>query len=686
MPVGTRRLDGHEGTMSIRIGAAGRVIPAPLVADTAISPPGRATRVLTWTAAAGIAGSILIMIGASLLRSSWSPPPLGAPGFGPPWALQSVHVPVKAVAVALWLAAILGGGGVAAGLTAVRRGARFSVRALAAAVIGVAALTVLPPTGSTDALDYASFGRIVVLDRTPYVMPPYYLRAIHDPLSPSIPLEWDRHVTLYGPLATAEQYAAATLGGSSMARIVFWLKLWNSIAFGAVALVADRLLRSDPASRLRAHLLWTINPLLLWGLIAGGHLDVLAAAAGLLGLVVVAGWPLDAGLLARGRPVDPGPLRSAGAGLLVGMAADIKISYVLFALGLAWALRRSAAALLAAAGGALVVLLPTYAWFGPPSIKAVLSRSSNTTVDNFFHLFSAPHHSVLHHHPLIAPAVVACLAVATLWRLPTRTPALPAIQPALALSVAWLFAWPYQLPWYDAMIFCLLVLYPASRLDWLVLARLTAGTIAMMPGSPSPLPGHFLRTLGYYGQARLTPVVFLAAAVGLLALCVSRRWNLGQADSLLTAVGQLPPLPADHQIRPARAWRLRPPRAAQREHQQQNEEHEAGQDIQIPGNKLKPVPVVLGEPAAVTELIIGTRIRIGRRPDKAEREAAQVLRLSPEAARPRAEHGDDRGGQSQVPPPRPAADPGGVAGQERDGRDNPYPVMIPADRRDEQAD
>jgi hypothetical protein len=510
----------------------------------AISRPSRATRVLTWTAAAGISSSILIMIGASLLHSSWMTPPVALPAPWPPWALPSVHVPARTVIVALWLAAVLAGGGVMAGLTAVRRGARVSVRALVmSALIAVAVLTVLPPVGSTDALDYAAYGRIVVLGHSPYVMPPYRLRLAQDALSRSVPLEWDHHVTLYGPLATVEEFVAARLGGTVAARIVFWLKLWNAVAFGAVALAADRLLRRDPAARLRAHLLWTINPLLLWGLIASGHLDVLAAAAGLLGLLMLAGWPLDAGLLRGGRPVDPGPLRAVAAGMFLGIAADIKISYLLFALGLAWTLRRTPVALLAAAGGALAVLLPTYAWFGPPAIKALLSRSSNTTVDNFYQLVSAPDGYVLQHLMLVAPAAVACLAGLMLWRLPARVPVPPAIHPALALSVAWLFVWPYQLPWYDAMVICLLVLYPASRLDWLVLARLTAGTIALMPGSLAPLPGRLLAALAHDSQVGVAPVVLLAATAGLVALCVSRRWNMSQADGL-PAAGQLQRLPA----------------------------------------------------------------------------------------------------------------------------------------------
>ena len=66
----------------------------------------------------------------------------------------------------------------------------------------------------------------------------------------------------------------------------------------------------------------------------------------------------------------------------------------------------------------------------------------------------------------------------TLWRLPGPGGRADgaAVRIALALSLAWLFAWPFQRPWYDVMVICLLALYPASRLDGVILVRLLAGT------------------------------------------------------------------------------------------------------------------------------------------------------------------------------------------------------------------
>jgi hypothetical protein len=502
--------------------------------------PSRIARCLGWLAAAGISSSALVMIGASLLRSGWMAPPMVLPTSGPPWEIQSVHVRVVVVTVALWLAAILGGAGVAAGLAAVRGGVRVKARyLLVPGLLVVAVLTVLLPVGSSDSLDYAAYGRMVVLGHSPYVMTPYQLRFLHDPLSRSVPAEWDHQVTLYGPLATTEQFLAAELGGTSVARIVFWLKLCNAVAFGAVALALHRVLRSDPAARLRAHLLWTINPLLAWGLIAAGHLDVLAAAAGVLGLLVLGARPADGLTFAGRRAISPGPLRAAAAGIAIGIAADIKIFYVLFGLGLAWALRRSPRALAAAVAGALAVLAPTYTWFGPPAIKALLARRDVTTVDNFYQLFSGAHGYVQLHVVLVAGLVVGCLAVLTLRRLPAGVLGSPAIRAALALSVSWLLVWPYQLPWYDAMIVCVLVLYPASRLDWLVLTRLTMGTIALMPGNAAPPTGQLLATIARISQLTVAPVVLLGVALGLVVLCLTGRWNLHLAGDDQPATARL---------------------------------------------------------------------------------------------------------------------------------------------------
>ena len=186
---------------------------------------------------------------------------------------------------AIYAAVILGAAGVGCALLAVRRGARPAIRPiLAGAAIAVAVLTVLPPAGSTDSISYATYGRIADIGHNPYVMTPAQLRASGDPIGLQTTRNWENDPSLYGPLATGAQWGAARLGGTSIGRIIFWLKLLFAVAFGAIALTLDRLLRGDPAARIRAHLLWTVNPLMLWAVLGGGHIDGLAAGLGLIGL------------------------------------------------------------------------------------------------------------------------------------------------------------------------------------------------------------------------------------------------------------------------------------------------------------------------------------------------------------------------------------------------------------------
>jgi hypothetical protein len=487
------------------------------VDDPASSRADR-TRVLARLTFPCIISSILIMIAASLVRSDWMYPPVVMPTVGPPWVLQSVHVSPGVVTSVLWLGTILGAVGVVAGLAAVRRGARINLRALLiTGALAVIVLTVLLPVGSTDVFDYASYGRIVVLGHSPYVMTPYDLTLVRNQFSESVPSTWQHYVSVYGPLATVEQFLAAKIGGLSAARVVFWLKLWNSIAFCIVAIVIDRLLRRDPAQRLRAHLLWTANPLLLWGLVAAGHVDVLGAAAGIAGIALLG---------EHSASTRPPLLRVLAAGAFIGVAADIKINYVLFGLGVAWALRRAALAQVAAAAAALIVLVPSYVWFGPPAVKALLNRRNGTSADNFYRFFIFDP-DWRRHVMIFGVILVIAIAILALRRLPAGAETRPAIRPTLALSAAWLFFWPYQLPWYDAMIIVLLVFYPASRLDWLVITRLTAGTIPNIPGNPRA-PSGVVFTLHHVFVSWLAPLTLLGCAIGLAALCLSGRWNLSK--------------------------------------------------------------------------------------------------------------------------------------------------------------
>ncbi len=487
-------------------------------AEPADSDTKRTRNALAPWATGAIIAAVIIMIAASMLRASWMPPAIPMPHIGPPWEIAQ-KLSTRDLVLAIWFAGALGGGGVVAALVALRRGESLPIRTLVVTgLLALVILTVLPPVGSTDAIDYAVYGQIAALGHSPYVMVPAQYRALTH--AAGVPGGWEHIPSVYGPLATFEQFIAAKLSGSSLARTVFWLKLVNAFAFAGVALAADRLLRNDPTARARAHVLWTANPLLLWNLVAAGHIDLVAAAVGLAGLLIADRW------------VAGPPLRRALlAGLCVGAAIDIKANYALFLLALCWAFRRNIRELLMSVVGALLFLVPSYAASGMASIKAPVSRAADVTGYGFYGFYGP----FLHHVGLnlkYAAIVAACLLIPVAWLTITRLPAGnregQAVRAALALGLTWLLLWPDQFAWYSVMIICVLVFYPATRIDWLAISWLTALTIADMPGRglhPTVRLGSLPHELQKQFLQHLAPLVMLVTAIALVVWCFNGRWR-----------------------------------------------------------------------------------------------------------------------------------------------------------------
>jgi hypothetical protein len=519
--------------------------------------PALSARVLGWSAAAAIVASVLLMIAISaagpsivvpVLPRTWPVPPL--------WF--RLHPSQLTATTMIYAAIVLGAAGVGCGLVAVRRGARPGPRLLPTAAVGAAAaiavLAVLPPAGSNDSLSYAAYGRIAVLGHNPYVMTPGQLRRSGDPIGQQAPRNWENDPSVYGPVATATEWVAARLGGTSIAAIIFWLKVQCALAFGALALALDRVLRGDPAARVRAHLLWTVNPLMLWAVMAGAHVDGLAAL-GILGLLIArpglplasrAGWSPAGSSFAEG---GLGPGRALAAGMLVGAAAGVKAPLALLGIGVAWSARRSVTALAAAAAGAALVLVPGYLIAGRAAISYLAWRSGNlVTFDSFWRLFYAPFGYTSEPAGLEQIAVVACLALAALlaWRLPSGLRGLPAVRPALALTLAWLLVLPMQRPWYDAIAFCLLAVFPASRLDWLMLIRAvpTAMAVATGAGGGGGTHPRWLAQLADFIGNTLSRDVRLGAVLAAVLLCVTAAWGLSRPPPGALVAEPAAPLPA----------------------------------------------------------------------------------------------------------------------------------------------
>jgi hypothetical protein len=208
---------------------------------------------------------------------------------------------------------------------------------------------------------------------------------------------------------------------------------------------------------------------------------------------------------------------------------------VFFLLGPAWVARRSPRTLAATAAGAVAVLLPGYLLAGRAAIGAVISRAAGAP--DLYQPWRLLTRALAMHNPtrftdVVALCGFAMLAPVLLWRLPAGSPSPAAVafaQPVLAVSLAWLICTPQQHPWYDAMIFPLLALMPATRLDWVVVLRALAAALAELPGVAYDFGLHppWLRSLVDVTVHAVVPVTLVMLVGALVWLCVTGRWVPG---------------------------------------------------------------------------------------------------------------------------------------------------------------
>jgi hypothetical protein len=516
---------------------------------------------------AGRAG--LVAIGASIVCTfavavagpSVMEPALPGRAGQPPWSL-GLH-PSAYLVVPLTAAGLAAG---TLGLVLVLRASRdgWSVPARAILIGGLlaaAALTLVPPFGSSDHLSYAAYGRMLVTGHNPYTTTPAQLAALGDPVARAVQ-DWSGSPSVYGPLATAIQALASLAGGTSVRLTVFVLGLANLIAFGVTALLLHRMTRNSPARQLRAALLWAANPLLLQVLVAGAHVDSQAVVFG-VGAVAVMFGPWKAARPDGAFTSAVSVPRAAAAGVLVGLGFAVKVTVALVGLGLALGLvlrlgrqwRRLAGALVGLGVGFAVVAGAAVA-IGGSAMLGQSSRASDMVS------IGSPWRVIRSLVQVVAGGAVATdivrfgaialgvvLAVLIVRGLPGILPGrgLDPDDPggfgyavagvAFALVLAWLFAWPYVLPWYDALGWALLPLIPmvsapvVDGIGWLLLARTAALGFGYLPARATGVtlpPGlTWLQPVIRHG---VTPVVLAAATVWLAVLMVRSGHRRGDPD------------------------------------------------------------------------------------------------------------------------------------------------------------
>src|SRR5262249_34848676 len=154
------------------------------------------------------------------------------------------------------------------------------------------------------------------------------------------------------------------------------------------------------------HLMWSLNPLMLYLVMADGHNDVLA--------VVMAATALFAVRKSAAR-------HTFLAGILLVLATAVKASYALFAVGAAWAVRRSPRALCALAAGVAAVLVPPYFLGGRRVVAATtvgLVGGEHTNLLYYEFARFTGHGQAVKVTNVVGLLVCGALALVLLWRLP----------------------------------------------------------------------------------------------------------------------------------------------------------------------------------------------------------------------------------------------------------------------------
>jgi hypothetical protein len=267
--------------------------------------------------------------------------------------------------------------------------------------------------------------------------------------------------------------------------------------------------------------------------------------------------PAAAGLSAR-RAVA-----AAGAGALIGLGFAVKETMALIGAGLAigcvlaWRAQRRPAAggrrelvqqLAALAAGFCVAAGASLAYWGIGALQPALREGSFVSIGSPWRAVRSlvrlatgegAAEDLVKSLAVVLAVVLLVLLLSSVsralpgsWPPPGRLggsagagragPAQVVVAASFAVAFAWLVAWPYVLPWYDGLGWAFLALLPASRLDWLMLARTAGLAIGYLPGRTVAMPAS-LGWLETVVRTGITPAILLAVTVALVLMLRPRR-------------------------------------------------------------------------------------------------------------------------------------------------------------------
>jgi alpha-1,6-mannosyltransferase len=337
-----------------------------------------------------------------------------------------------------------------------------------------AVLTLLPPFGA-DVKSYVAYGMEAASGVNPYTAGPQSPGVPQNGITQAVESPWQTTPSVYGPVFTKLSEGIARLAHGDGHVAVTLTRILLTGSFVLTGLLLHALCRT-PTARSRAAVMWSANPLLLFTLVGGAHVDVLVTVPLLCSIALVRRFPL-------------------AAGAAIGLAATLKLTGLVALPGLVWAARRRRRSSLLVLVGVCAVAVPLIA--ATPDAFAQLRRASRFTTP------AAPWRPVA---SLVQPVlgysgarslvgvlagIVGLLLIALLLRrgVPPAadTPAGRAAAITAAFAVGWVLTTPYVLPWYDVLAWAPLALVGASFLDRVLLVHTMTLAMAFLPGRTAAL-------------------------------------------------------------------------------------------------------------------------------------------------------------------------------------------------------
>jgi hypothetical protein len=442
-----------------------------LIRVLAHSPLARPLPAVTLSAV-GLGGVAFVGLSATAPRPSVATPPVLLPLTSLAREAGAPQLPDIAASLIMYASIGLCCLGLAMMLWANGRGWSPSPRKvfwIAAGAIGV--LVNITPVGSSDAASYAAYGRIAALGYNPYTFTPAMLPGgRRNPYTMLVSQQWRNTPSVYGPVATWTHLFAALVGGTRP-----WATIWMlMIMIGAAFVVAGYVLLRTAANPVRAVLLWTANPLLIAELVLGAHLDAIIA---LCAIVAIAASRRTTTLWG-----------DVVVGLVVGIADGIKIDAIFVGIGIAIPLLQDRVwGRLARIGGvaALTTLGLYYFSYGLVALEPLGKASQLVISSTAWRLAQEIALTIggTHGENLVTATIGFAwppLMLALAWYLYNRlSPDVPTVVAATcALTLAWVIAAPWALPWYASVAWVTLALLPRNSLTrWLTLAT---GTLSFL--------------------------------------------------------------------------------------------------------------------------------------------------------------------------------------------------------------